>query len=69
MIFYFIVFNTDVTNVDTLFMFCIVQIRQSKGLITTECFFIFVFKYVFKMKNIAILVPETSVVEGVADPR
>jgi transcriptional regulator GlxA family with amidase domain len=46
-----------------------VAIRQSQGLFATGDCPTFVSKPVEKMKNIAILVPETAVVEAVADPR
>jgi transcriptional regulator GlxA family with amidase domain len=46
-----------------------VTIRQSQGLFATGDCPTFVSKPVEKMKNIAILVPETAVVEAVADPR
>lgn len=46
-----------------------VAIRQSQGLFATGDCPKFVSKPVEKMKNIAILVPETAVVEAVADPR
>jgi transcriptional regulator GlxA family with amidase domain len=45
-----------------------VQIRQSKGLFPTMNQFIFIETKAF-MKNIAILVPETAIIEAVADPR
>ena len=45
-----------------------VQIRQSKGLFATTNRFTFI-KRKPTMKNIAILVPETAVIEAVADPR
>jgi transcriptional regulator GlxA family with amidase domain len=46
-----------------------VQIRQSKGLFPTAFAFNFTARKTHDMKNISILVPETAVVEAVADPR
>jgi transcriptional regulator GlxA family with amidase domain len=48
-----------------------VSFRQSKGLFATDIGVIFIRNQSTKsaMKNIAILVPETAVVEAVADPR
>jgi transcriptional regulator GlxA family with amidase domain len=45
-----------------------VQIRQSKGLFATTNRFTFTETKTF-MKNVTILVPETAVIEAVADPR
>lgn len=46
-----------------------VAIRQSQGLFATANHFIFTATKIKSMKNITILVPETAVVEAVADPR
>jgi transcriptional regulator GlxA family with amidase domain len=46
-----------------------VVLRQYKGLFATATTSIFTIQFFCKMKNIAILVPETAVIEAVADPR
>jgi transcriptional regulator GlxA family with amidase domain len=46
-----------------------VALRQSQGLFATRIDLNFTGTKTFSMKNIAILVPETAVVEAVADPR
>ena len=59
----------DITKLARIFRTAGAVIRQCEGLFTTRNGVIFMNLKARTMKNIAILVPETAVVEAVADPR
>jgi transcriptional regulator GlxA family with amidase domain len=58
----------DITKLISQFQLCAVVLRHCQGLFATDNPFTFILQSKV-MKQIAILVPETAVVEAVADPR